>query len=74
MPPRSRPHLVRCLALVRAQRLGWLDGRYESDIAACLGVHQTTISRDLQDLADVDTEANLLLEKLRPEIQLKAPE
>jgi len=66
-------HAARVIALYRARRMGWLDGKTLQEIATPLGVNRSTIMRNIRDLDQVDQLAEEYLEALGPKIITKAP-
>lgn len=70
MPKRNKDqsHIARVIALQRARKNGWLEGRPQEEIAARLGVNRSTICRNVADLDEIDQLANEYLELLAPKI------
>jgi hypothetical protein len=71
MNVRNVKHVARTLALYRARRAGWLEGRTLQDLADRLGVNRSTISRNLRDLDHVRGLADEYLGLLAPHIPTK---
>lgn len=62
-------HVARVLALRRAQRNGWLEGRSLQDMADQLDVHRSTVMRNLRDLEEVERLADEYTSRLAPHIK-----
>jgi DNA-binding IclR family transcriptional regulator len=70
---KSLNHVARVIALQRARRMGWLEGRSLQEIGAELGVNRSTVMRNLRDLDEIEALAEEYLTALGPKIITKAP-
>lgn len=70
---RNKKHLARMIAFYRARELGWLENYTHAEIGEICGVHESTISRNIEDLDGVKDLIDTYLEQLAPHIKTKAP-
>lgn len=73
MDKKSKAHIARTLALYRARKNGWLEGRSLMDLGARLGVHRATVMRNVRDLDGIDELIEQYLEMLAPRVKTKGP-
>lgn len=71
MSVHSTRYIARIIALRRARRYGWLQGRTLQDIADAVDVNRSTILRNLREMDCIDQLAQDFTEKLKPKLHLK---